>query len=182
MSKQECHTADWYQIGYSDAVDGRLENRIDAHRKACAKANVTIGFDDYRTGWAEGINKYCTAENGKQVGSNGRQYNGQCPAELAPGFLETYQPAYKLYKAEFKVKSLQRDLRKLQDDEKEVREEMAEHQFAMVNASEKSQRLYHLEKVSELKSELSHLQRQQAKTVLLLATAKTELAHLQEKR
>lgn len=41
MSKDECLNANWKTIGYEDGSLGRPETTIQAHRKACAKINVT---------------------------------------------------------------------------------------------------------------------------------------------
>ena len=47
LNKDECLTADWYQIGYEDGAKGYPLSRIGKHRKACAKHGVTPDMPPY---------------------------------------------------------------------------------------------------------------------------------------
>jgi hypothetical protein len=72
MSKQECKVADWYLVGVEDAQKGQPKSRLDDHRKACAKANITPDIFKYEAGHEHGLKTYCTTQNGYAVAVNVR--------------------------------------------------------------------------------------------------------------
>ena len=90
MSKNECRAVDWRTIGYEDGVAGYSGERIAQHRKACAKHGVAPDLDAYRAGREQGLSEFCQPHNGFLFGSRGGTYQGVCPAELAPGFVDAY--------------------------------------------------------------------------------------------
>lgn len=81
LSKSECNTANWQQIGYEDGSQGKKSTRLQAHRKACAKHNVTPNSEDYDQGYQKGIKVYCTYDKGLLAGKRGRNTNAVCPAD-----------------------------------------------------------------------------------------------------
>jgi len=110
LSRDECNTADWRTIGYEDGVQGRSEARISEHRKACARHGVGFNFSAYRSGWDEGVGRYCQPGNGYHQGRRGKSYSGVCPAQMEAGFLQAYREGRELYDLEAGV---QRTARKL---------------------------------------------------------------------
>jgi len=110
MSEEECLTADWYEQGLRDGRNGQPRHYLDAHREACAKVGVVPEAVPYGKGHAEGIRQYCTPENGASLGRQGRSYRNSCPAELESAFLQRYRPAYRVYEAEQRVRSLDNEV------------------------------------------------------------------------
>jgi hypothetical protein len=110
LSKQECRLADWRTIGYEDGLQGLPQSRIGGHRKACAEYGVALNLDAYRSGWDEGVRRYCQPGSGYRLGRSGVRYNGVCPAGLEPGFLQAYASGHEIYTLESEVKRLQRTL------------------------------------------------------------------------
>ena len=110
LSKDECLLADWYAIGYEDGVQGLSDSHIGKHRKACSKHGVATDFENYQKGWDEGVHRFCRSSNGYRQGRNGREYNGVCPPELEPGFLDAYNKGHKLYRLESEVRHIARTL------------------------------------------------------------------------
>lgn len=110
LSRDECNTVDWRTIGYEDGVQGRSEAQISRHRKACARHGVGLNFEAYRSGWDEGVRRYCQPGNGYHRGRRGKSYSGVCPAQLEAGFLQAYREGRELYDLEANV---QRTVRKL---------------------------------------------------------------------
>jgi uncharacterized protein DUF2799 len=47
MKKEECLTADWYNIGFEDGTRGYKVSRITNHRKACSKYEIAPNLDFY---------------------------------------------------------------------------------------------------------------------------------------
>ena len=117
LSRDECNTADWRTIGYEDGVQGRSEARISGHRKACAKHGVAFNFEAYRSGWDEGVGRYCQPGNGYHQGRRGKSYSGVCPVQMEAGFLQAYSEGRELYDMEVGV---QRTARKLKHKRKRL--------------------------------------------------------------
>jgi len=111
LSRDECNTADWRTIGYEDGVQGRSEARISGHRKACARHGVGLNLETYRSGWNEGIGRYCQAGNGYHQGRRGKSYSGVCPAQMEADFLQAYRAGRELYDLEVGVQRTARKLR-----------------------------------------------------------------------
>jgi len=117
LSRDECNTADWRTIGYEDGVQGRSEARISGHRKACARHGVGLNLETYRSGWDEGVQRYCQAGNGYHQGRRGKSYGGVCPAQMEADFLQAYRAGRELYDLEAGV---QRTARKLKHKRKRL--------------------------------------------------------------
>jgi hypothetical protein len=117
LSRDECKTADWRAIGYEDGVQGRPEARISGHRKACARHGVGLNFESYRSGWDEGVRRYCQSGNGYHQGRRGKSYSGVCPAQMEADFRQAYRAGRELYDMEVGV---QRTARKLKHKRKRL--------------------------------------------------------------
>lgn len=79
LSKQECMVGDWQAIGYNDGVAGYASERLAAHAKACAKANIAPDYQAWERGRTLGLTQYCTINNAYNVGRRGQQLNTVCP-------------------------------------------------------------------------------------------------------
>ena len=169
LSRDECNTADWRTIGYEDGVQGRSEARISGHRKACARHGVGLNFDAYRSGWDEGVRRYCQLGNAYHQGRRGKAYSGVCPAGMEGGFLQAYRAGRELYDLEADV---QRTARKLK------------HKRARLNAIEVDMRDTGLELVTAgvtterrviLLDELRKLEQDRAATKAQIPVLEAEL-------
>lgn len=87
----ECRATDWQKFGVND---GRLgvpaADRADTFSD-CAGLGYTVDVAAYQAGRAEGLQAYCTVENGYRVGYEGRRYDNVCPPTSAPDFLQGYE-------------------------------------------------------------------------------------------
>lgn len=97
MSADECMTSDWHAIGFEDGARGYTADQLGNRRKACAKHGITPDFEAYQAGRAQGLRQYCQPSRGFSVGSSGSRYNGVCPADLEPGFIDAYNSGHQLY-------------------------------------------------------------------------------------
>ena len=97
MGRSECEVSDWRSVGFEDGARGASVARIGDYRKACAKHGVTPDLEAYRAGYAQGVETYCRAATGFNLGSSGGAYGGMCPAELESEFLSGYQSGRQLY-------------------------------------------------------------------------------------
>src|SRR5699024_12327142 len=72
LSKGECLTANWYQIGRNDGARGYERARLYEHREACAEYGVTPrSTRDYK-GRPAGTRGTGTPQNGFDDGSSSR--------------------------------------------------------------------------------------------------------------
>jgi hypothetical protein len=106
LGKDECLNADWFSIGYEDGAHGYHASRIGDHRKACAKHGVTPDFVTYEKGRQQGLGEWCTPRNGNRIGLQGGGYNGVCPKDLEPAFLQAFDQgkAVHAYEKEYKIR------------------------------------------------------------------------------
>jgi len=97
MSADECALSDWRTIGFEDGSMGYTADRVGSHRKSCAKHGVAPDFDAYQAGWREGVRQFCQPSRGFNVGASGARYNGICPSDMEPEFVDAYNAGHKLY-------------------------------------------------------------------------------------
>jgi hypothetical protein len=97
MSEQACLTADWRTVGFEDGTLGRSAAAIGSYRQACADHGVAPDLDSYRAGHADGVQTYCRASHGFEVGRSGATYQGVCPANLERDFVAEYNAGRHLY-------------------------------------------------------------------------------------
>jgi len=116
LSENECVTADWYEIGYSDGVKGQPDSYMEKHRKACAKHGIRANLDDWLAGREAGLQRYCTPQKGYEEGLANRQYHGVCEGRAANQFLRAYEQGQQLYQQRSLVSDLQRDIEQTSGD------------------------------------------------------------------
>ena len=97
MSADECAMSDWRTIGFEDGSMGYTADRLGNHRKACAKHGVAPDFEAYQAGRREGLRQFCQPSRGFNLGASGGRYNGVCPSDLEPGFVDAFNTGHKLH-------------------------------------------------------------------------------------
>ena len=100
MSEQACVSADWRTIGFTDGSLGRSVSTIGTYSQQCGEHGVTPDLNAYRAGHTEGVQTYCRASNGFEIGHSGASYQGVCPANLERDFLPEYNAGHHLYELE----------------------------------------------------------------------------------
>ena len=88
-------------LGYHD---GTLGQRV------CADAARGIADVAYQSGWTEGIQRFCTEEQGYQQGCLGAPVSNVCPDTLAASYLDGYQSGYTVYLTQLEVDALERSI------------------------------------------------------------------------
>ena len=98
----QCAQTDWTRFGVNDGTLGvPTSDRADRFAD-CAEVGQPADLVAYQAGRTEGLQSYCTLENGYKIGYEGRRYDGVCPPSLASDFLQGYErgkkerPAYAL--------------------------------------------------------------------------------------
>ncbi|MEM0989800.1 MAG: DUF2799 domain-containing protein [Pseudomonadota bacterium] len=85
-----CAQADWQRFGENDGRLGVATDDRAGEFADCADLGHPVNMTAYQTGRLAGLATFCTAENGYQVGFEGRRYSGVCPAESEADFLQGY--------------------------------------------------------------------------------------------
>jgi uncharacterized protein DUF2799 len=133
MGRSECEVSDWRSVGFEDGARGASVARIGDYRKACAKHGVTPDLEAYRAGYAQGVETYCHAANGFNLGSSGGTYGGMCPAELEGDFLNGYQSGHQLYELTAAVNVVSSQIAGKRHALRELKEAQAEKEAALLD-------------------------------------------------
>ena len=115
LSENECLEADWFEVGRRDGSLGKQRSIFRDHYNACLEYQVRADRKAYYEGRAEGLNFFCTKQNGFEQGRRGRSYGHVCPVELESDFLAGYTQGKDLYKYVSKVNALEKRLKNIED-------------------------------------------------------------------
>ncbi len=100
LSEDECLTGNWQSIGYTDGAKGQAPERIDEHNKACSKHGIPVDLETWLAGYDQGLDVYCTADNGAWVGASGISYKKVCTGPRGEAFHYGHQAGIEVYEAE----------------------------------------------------------------------------------
>ena len=125
ISKDECISGNWSDIGYKDGVNGKSRGKLADYAKTCIKYGVEPNRDVYLTAFENGLVKYCTFEQGLKLGENGSSYNQVCSGDLANGFSQGYDEGRVVYEINREHKRLISDYEETLEDLVDVRGRLA---------------------------------------------------------
>ncbi len=109
LSKKECMSVDWFELGIKDANSGEKEPLTSEHEKSCSKHNLKIKVSQYLKGYKVGLKTYCTKETGRSRGESGDSKHIFCE-ELNPSFKTAYDKAFLEYSKEKAIEELKKTL------------------------------------------------------------------------
>lgn len=110
MSEQACLSTDWRSVGFEDGIAGRSAGSIGNYRQSCSRHGVSPDLAAYRSGHEDGVQSYCRAGNGFEVGRRGSRYQGVCPIDLESDFLAAYNEGRQLYELEAAVRTIENQI------------------------------------------------------------------------
>ncbi len=113
LSQQECAAADWYAIGVRDGANGRGEEYLAEHAKACAKLDIQPDRELWLDGRDRGLERYCTPRNGYRVGEVGGSYVGVCFAIDESAFLRGYDLGKQVNRVKTRLDYVENEIRSL---------------------------------------------------------------------
>lgn len=122
LSKEQCVMGNWQVIGYNDGVAGYSAERLAAHTKACAKANVSPDYLAWERGRHQGLKQYCTPSNAYALGRRGQQFNSVCPSQMLPELRRRYTQGYDHYKLAAQLQNDQQQLQRYLSEYDKLRE------------------------------------------------------------
>jgi hypothetical protein len=160
LDKNECVAADWRLIGYHDGVAGKSPVAVGTYRKDCAKHAVVPDLDAYQAGRSEGLQEYCKAVNGYQLGNSGRGFSSVCPSHLEADFRAAYSRGRELYLARSAVKQTRSKLHKQQQALQHIGEDKSFMLSELISdglrASERVQILYDISRLEKEKDSIEN--------------------------
>jgi hypothetical protein len=140
MSEQACLSTDWNAVGFEDGAVGRSVASVGNYRQSCSRHGIAPDLEQYRAGHAEGVEVYCRAGNGFEVGRRGSRYAGVCPANLEPEFLEAYAEGRELYELEASLRSVENQIAARHRRTEELTREIASAGAAIISNETTSER------------------------------------------
>lgn len=90
LSREQCLSGDWYQIGLDDGQRGVPDWRLARHVRTCRRYGVQLDREVYLAGRAEGLKTFCTEEGGYRFGLAGGDDTAVCPPERTQAFRKGY--------------------------------------------------------------------------------------------
>lgn len=115
MDQDECAVADWYEVGRQQGEQGRDSLSYKNYVEACSEFAIEVDTNAYQVGWEDGIDLYCTRDNGFEEGVQGGSYNNTCPVALSDAFFNAYQLGRAIRTHSERISELQADLEKVLD-------------------------------------------------------------------
>ncbi len=101
LNAQECQTTDWALLGHEDGNEGHSLEMLGKHQESCQRYNLFVDREAYHSGYKKGreayIARYCTPQNGYQIGRKGKDYKNICPAEQQVAFVQAYEEGFDLF-------------------------------------------------------------------------------------
>ncbi|WP_278183017.1 DUF2799 domain-containing protein [Vibrio misgurnus] len=87
---------DLYSFGEQQALAGeRKLERLDVKKRTLRQSFSVEDYKEYLNGYTNGLIKFCTSKNAKELGSAGLIYNDICE-NVAPDFKSIYLESYEL--------------------------------------------------------------------------------------
>ncbi|GAB2870266.1 hypothetical protein GCM10027277_44440 [Pseudoduganella ginsengisoli] len=129
MSKSECATANWSDVGLRDGMGGKAMSVLDDRVSDCSKAGVKVDMQRYMAGREQGLRDFCRLEKAAPLGLSGTSYSGVCPPQIDLEFRRRHQIGYNVYQMRSRVNDLNSRSERLQhrlreadrDEEKQVK-------------------------------------------------------------
>jgi Protein of unknown function (DUF2799) len=98
ISKKSCVRDSWYDIGMRGALQNADHaDHISDVSSICGKIGIVVDEEQYESGFAEGVRRFCEPGNGYAWGLKGNSYNGICPNQA---FNAAYGDGLRIYKVE----------------------------------------------------------------------------------
>lgn len=75
-----------YNVGYTDGLAGKPENVIYDRMPICQQAGTALNLTAYKSGRLQGLQSFCTYENGENLARRGLMLPDVCPSQLRAKF------------------------------------------------------------------------------------------------
>jgi hypothetical protein len=96
LSEKDCKSASWSEIGKKDGSRGMSSNRLGSHTEACAEYGITPNVQEYKSGYTQGKQSYCT-NKGTDNGKNGRENKIPSICKDSTHYKMSFKNGYKVF-------------------------------------------------------------------------------------
>lgn len=94
ISEDACRAGNWEDLGFKDGSQGRNRSRLASIGEDCAKYGIQPDRVAYISGLEEGLERYCTPDQGFRDGSNGGKPNSECSSLGYTAYLDGHDDGY----------------------------------------------------------------------------------------
>jgi hypothetical protein len=144
LTKDECLSGNWEEIGFRDGTNGQTSARFQSHVKACEKVSVTPNQSLWEKGRTRGLPAYCVPEKAYREGRNGNELRAVCPASQMPALQAANSKGLDYYQ--------------INEDIREAENTVSEVEFKLVGADDPLVRAALVSELSSLRARISLLQ------------------------
>jgi hypothetical protein len=116
LSEEECQVGNWEGIGYTDGAEGQAPARFGDHNKACSEYGIAADFAAWQAGYEQGLEVYCTADNGAWAGAKGKSNTQVCVGPRGEAFQDGYAAGREYYEAEQALEHANSDYDELENE------------------------------------------------------------------
>lgn len=98
-TEKRCATANWGEIGHSEAMRGQdMEERVAHWNARCSEFSVQVDQNLYSQGYQAGVQEYCSINNAYDVGSRNNILNyGLCQKNIIGKLKKANQDGAQVY-------------------------------------------------------------------------------------
>lgn len=97
ISEDQCAAGNWLERGYRDGLNGDSSSKISEYADKCSEYGFSVNSATYLRGHRDGVELYCTYENGFARGESGLAFNEVCAGGIGDGFAEGYDGGRQRY-------------------------------------------------------------------------------------
>jgi hypothetical protein len=181
VSENQCRAGDWQTIGYRDGASGVTNTRLLSHQDACGAFGIVPDRDSYLAGWQAGLESYCTADSGFNLGLRGASLNSACRNELREPFASAHADGRSLYVARRDVRRLSQQLASMEQRLGQIKQEMVGATTAQLTPNlSVEERLSLLAKLESLADERGNIKSRLPEVERSLAQAEDQLARVDQ--
>lgn len=116
LSENECRSGDWEAIGREDGTDGRREDFILQHAKACNEFGIRPNKTEWMRGRAEGLKLYCTPAKAFSEGRRGKILSPVCPASSLATLQRANERGLRVNRIEQEIREIENEIRSINSE------------------------------------------------------------------
>ncbi len=116
LSKEECLSGNWREIGVRDGQAGRTADFVAKHAKACEKSGVAPDITLWERGRQQGLPVYCTPQRAYSEGRDGRSLSPVCPAADLVTLQAAHDKGRTYYRLSSDIDDLESDVSDLESE------------------------------------------------------------------
>ncbi len=113
LSENECRAGNWYAIGQKDGANGRMEDFIYQHAKACNEYGILPNKTEWLRGRADGLPLYCTPGNAFREGRRGKHLNPVCPIAERATLIRANERGLRVNRIEQEIREIENRIRSI---------------------------------------------------------------------